>query len=246
MSNRATAAPFPATRWSVVLSARKHSSPAQSLTAMEDLCRLYWRPLYAFARGNGLTPEDAADRTQDFFSKVIVGQDLLAAAEPCLGKLRTFLLTAFRHDILDALRKDRRQKRGAGNIVPLDLAAAEAQLAPSLTVDAQPARLFEKSWAQSVILTALDQLAQAYAADGKTEIFLQLRPFISLGPDNPASYEELSGTTGLSKSTLRQNVHRLRSRFRETIRTIIADTLNDPTDAQIDEELQSLQIALRQ
>ena len=245
MPESATASPFPATRWSVVLSARDGGSEG-SRTALEDLCQLYWRPLYAFARGSGFSAEDAADLTQDFFARAIIGQDLFAAAEPFLGKLRTFLLTAFQRDLIDASRAAQRQKRGSGKIVSLDAMLAEQQPAPALTTDAEPLRLFEKEWAETVIRASLSGLAAEFEAGGKAELFLQLRPFISAGADTPASYDELSAATGLSKPTVRQAVHRLRERFRQAVRAHIADTLRDPTEAQINDELLALQTTLRE
>lgn len=245
MPDRATAAPFPATRWSVVLSARDSGPSEGSRAALEDLCCLYWRPLYAFARGSGLTAEDAEDLTQDFFARVIIGQDLFGAAEPFLGRLRTFLLCAFQRDLSDARRASHRQKRGSGRIISFDAALAEQQIAPALTTPVEPVRLFEKEWAESVVRASLNRLAERHEAEGKGELFLMLRPFISAGSAVPSSYDDLSAETGLTKPAIRQAVHRLRERFRQTIRDHIADTLNDPTEAQIDDELLALQNALR-
>ena len=245
MPERATAAPFPATRWSVVLSARSGSSEG-SRAALEDLCRLYWRPLYAFARGSGFSAEDAEDLTQEFFARAIIGQNLFATAEPFLGKLRTFLLTAFHHDLSDARRAAYRQKRGSGKIIPLDTMLTEPQLPPALAANSEPLRLFEKEWAETVIRASLSELAAEFEATGKAELFLQLRPYISAGADSSTSYDELSATTGLSKPAVRQSVHRLRERFRRAVRHHIADTLHDPTEAQINDELLSLQNALRE
>jgi RNA polymerase sigma factor (sigma-70 family) len=243
MSERATAAPFPATRWSVVLKARDGSQGPGSRAAFEDLCRLYWRPLYAFARGSGCPAEDAADLTQDFFSRVIIGEDLFAAARPDLGRLRTFLLTAFRRDLTDAHRAAGRQKRGSGKIISFDALAAEEQFAAAPAA-MEPLRLFEKEWAQSVIRASLGSLAAEFEAAGKAELFRHLRPFISAGADTTAGYDELSTATGLGKAAVRQAVHRLRERFRQAVRGHIADTLLNPDEQHISEELQVLQQAL--
>jgi RNA polymerase sigma-70 factor (ECF subfamily) len=44
----------------VVLEAGKSISPARQ-EALEDLCRAYWTPLYAFLRRKGHSPQDAED-----------------------------------------------------------------------------------------------------------------------------------------------------------------------------------------
>ena len=58
---------FATTHWSVVLAAGRQELP-QAAGALETLCRAYWYPLYAYARRQGNSPEDAQDLTQDFFA----------------------------------------------------------------------------------------------------------------------------------------------------------------------------------
>src|SRR6266513_1268839 len=56
---------FTTTHWSVVLEAQGESPAAHE--ALEKLCRTYWRPIYAFLRRQGVSPEEAEDLTQGFF-----------------------------------------------------------------------------------------------------------------------------------------------------------------------------------
>ncbi len=85
---------FPTTHWSAVLAAGHPSSP-QAEAALAELCRLYWYPLYAFARRLGRTPEDAQDLTQGFFEHLLSVQ-LAAKADAGKGKFRSFLFGAFK------------------------------------------------------------------------------------------------------------------------------------------------------
>src|SRR5262245_30413957 len=62
-------AAFTTTHWSVVLEAQGESPAAQE--ALEKLCRIYWRPLYGFVRRQGVSPEDAQDLTQGFFTLLL-------------------------------------------------------------------------------------------------------------------------------------------------------------------------------
>ncbi len=48
------------THWSVVLEAGQDESP-HTAQALENLCRTYWYPLYAYVRSSGHRPEDAQD-----------------------------------------------------------------------------------------------------------------------------------------------------------------------------------------
>jgi RNA polymerase sigma-70 factor (ECF subfamily) len=53
---------FTTIHWSVVLAAGQSESP-QAAQALEQLCRTYWYPLYAYIRRRGHGPEDAQDLT---------------------------------------------------------------------------------------------------------------------------------------------------------------------------------------
>jgi RNA polymerase sigma-70 factor (ECF subfamily) len=73
-SNSSASAPgdiFATTRWTVVLAAgRQHTLQADR--ALEELCRTYWFPLYAYVRRRGHSKEDAEDLTQAFFARFLV------------------------------------------------------------------------------------------------------------------------------------------------------------------------------
>ena len=58
---------FEETAWSVVLAAGAET-PARAQAAMAELCRIYWRPIYAYLRRCGDDTHDAQDLTQSFFS----------------------------------------------------------------------------------------------------------------------------------------------------------------------------------
>src|SRR5262249_56607866 len=62
---------FTTTHWSVVLEAGQRDSPTAA-EALEQLCRTYWYPLYAYVRRKGHAVEEAEDLTQEFFSKLLI------------------------------------------------------------------------------------------------------------------------------------------------------------------------------
>ena len=53
---------FATTHWSVVLATTSEDSP-QAAAALEQLCRTYWYPLYAYIRRRGYGHEDAQTGT---------------------------------------------------------------------------------------------------------------------------------------------------------------------------------------
>ena len=75
---------FDKTRWSLVLGAVQ-STTSYAQKALAELCGLYWRPLYAFARRRGHSPEDAQDLVQGFFEHLIGSRGLATALQSCLA-----------------------------------------------------------------------------------------------------------------------------------------------------------------
>ena len=108
---------FPSTRWTMVLEAGDDEAASrQSLSALSELCRIYWRPLYLFLRREGFGPDDAQDLTQGFFADLIETR-AYARADREKGRFRSFLLGALKHFAANARDRERAQKRGGG-IVP--------------------------------------------------------------------------------------------------------------------------------
>src|SRR6266853_3589135 len=104
---------FATTHWSVVLAAGQAASPAAA-TALQELCRTYWYPLYAFVRRRGHGPLDAEDLTQSFFAHLL-SHDALRSVDPAKGLFRTFLLSSLVNFLNDQHDRHQALKRGGGN-----------------------------------------------------------------------------------------------------------------------------------
>ncbi len=103
---------FVTTRWSVVLScADAHGDKQKMHKALAELCKIYWRSVFAFIRRRGHSPPDAQDLTQDFFVTVLKGQ-LLQRANPARGRFRSLVLKALEDFLHDAEAKRGARKRG--------------------------------------------------------------------------------------------------------------------------------------
>ena len=81
---------FASTHWSVVLTARNGEAPRAG-EALEQLCRTYWPPLYAFIRREGHDENEAKDLTQEFFLKLIE-RNYLQHLKHQRGRFRSFML----------------------------------------------------------------------------------------------------------------------------------------------------------
>ena len=229
---------FASTRWTIVLEAA-NSASVQSLSALSELCRIYWRPLYLFLRSKGYTAEDAQDLTQGFFADLIETRSYLHADRE-KGRFRSFLLGALKHFVADARDREQAQKRGGGKIhEPLDEATiSEAENQVARNQRWQPDIVFDRSWAETLLRQALARLEQEYAFAGKASLFEALKSHLSPDGGKAVSYDELSGRVGRPAGTLRKNAERLRARYGEILREEVCGTVTDP--AEVDEELHYL------
>jgi DNA-directed RNA polymerase specialized sigma24 family protein len=227
---------FATTHWSVIMAAGQTNS-AYAAAALEQLCRTYWYPLYAYVRRRGYSPEDAQDGTQSFFARLLEG-DLLPRASPERGRFRSFLLTALQNFLADQRDRATAVKRGSGqSLISLDALDGEARYAFEPVEEVSPDKLFERRWATTVLEGAWTRLEAQYAADGKSDWFRELRRFNSTQESAPG-YAEAAANLGLPENTVKSLVHRMRRRYRTLLRAEIARTVGDPEE--IDEEIRYL------
>jgi RNA polymerase sigma factor (sigma-70 family) len=230
---------FVTTHWSVVLTAGR-SDTTRARAALEHLCRTYWYPLYAYVRRRGHSPHDAEDLTQEFFARILSRNDV-ATVSPERGKFRAYLLAAINHFLSDEWDKARAQKRGGGQVIHLDSAVAESLYAQGAAGGLAPERLFDQRWAITMLEEVYRQLCREYQRDGKAALFEALR-FSLMGERSTVPYAELAGRLNLSEGAVKVAVHRLRQRYRQVLRELVAGTVASPDEVE-DEMRHLLQAA---
>jgi len=226
---------FATTHWSVVLAAGGPGTP-ESAAALEQLCRTYWYPLYAYVRRRGYSPEDAQDLTQEFFLRLL-HKHYLGQIDPGKGKFRSFLLAAINHFLADEWDRASAVKRGGRvTFLALDQDSAEQRLAGASTRHS-PEQIFERSWALALLQKVLTRLREEATQAGHAGHFEELKAFLT-GEKSPVSYAELTVKLGSSETALRKEVQRLRHRYGELLREEVARTVADP--GEFEEELRYL------
>lgn len=227
---------FRTTHWSLVLTAGDQNSPDAS-AALEKLCRNYWYPLYAFVRRNGCSPEDAEDLTQSFFARLLQ-KEYLRRADPSKGRFRTFLLCALKHFLADEWDRMRAQKRGEGKpMISIDEIQAEQRYGLEPVDSATPDALYERRWAYTVLESVLSRLGAEFAEAGKADQFEQLKVFI-IGDKGEIPFAQASAALGITESAVKSIVHRMRQRYCELTREVVAETVHDPVE--VEEEIRHL------
>lgn len=229
---------FPTTRWSLVLAAGGATS-AQSRLALDELCKLYWSPLRAFAVGRGKSADAALDLTQGFIADLLSRKDL-GKADPERGRFRAWLLGCFKNYLANEHDRSSAQKRGGGQaVIELDAEEAAGHFDRDLVEGVTPETLYLRRWAMLLLERTLAAMRKEQP-DEKLPRFDQLKPWLLDQQDG--SFETLGAALGLNANAAKQAVHQLRVRFRERLRDEVAQTLDDPN--QVDAELRLLIDAL--
>jgi RNA polymerase sigma factor (sigma-70 family) len=232
---------FPPTHWSVVVAAAEsQAEPENAQAALAQLCQTYWAPLYNFVRSRGSTVHDAQDLTQSFFA-YLIEHKIYARADRQKGRFRSFLLASLKHFLADASDRERTLKRGGGQrFLPLhEEQAKEAEaLFQTHSATSSEDQILDRSWAEALVAAGLERLSADYKSESREKLFKELRIFLGGGADPPPTYAELAIRLGMTESTLRSHVTRLRAGYREALRTEVRQTVE--TEAEVDEELHEL------
>jgi RNA polymerase sigma-70 factor (ECF subfamily) len=233
---------FETTNWSVILEATVGESSA-AREALATLCETYWPPVYAYIRSKGLSPADAEDLTQAYFTRFL-DKGYLHDFRPEVGRFRTFLRASVSHFLANEWDRERALKRGGGRpLLSLDeLETMEGHLLRAPADRVTPEAVFEREWAASVIRRCLERLRQEQEQAGGRHRFQQLRPFL-VGDGGVSGYAEVARALGLSESSVRVAVHRLRKRFCSVLREEVGRTVASAAD--VDGEIQWLLTAVR-
>jgi RNA polymerase sigma-70 factor (ECF subfamily) len=233
-------AAFTTTHWSVVFAAQGPSPAAQA--ALDKLCRSYWRPIYGFARRQGIGSEEAKDLTQGFFALLLERRDFDAVRKE-KGRLRSYLLTSLKHFLTNERDRAMAIKRGEGQrLIPLEDVHERERTGFEPSETLAPDQIYERRWALSVLDEVLGQLGNEYRAAGNIQLFDRLQKSLTDEPDRP-SPADTAREFGMTESAVRQASYRLRQRYRHLLREEIAHTVLAAGD--VEDELRHLVTVLR-
>jgi RNA polymerase sigma-70 factor (ECF subfamily) len=233
---------FAPTRWSLILSgANSKGAEKDTRAALAELCRIYWRPIFAFVSRRGYSTEDAEDLTQHFFI-MMLECDWLQNADPSRGRFRSLLLKSLQNFLNDAVDKTDARKRG-GDVSFVSLEAWMAEAPSQLSISTQTLnswpeeRLFDVHWAATVVERALRRLRDQCQRKGRLRVFDALSAYLTAERDD-VSYANLAATLGVAQGTVKKLLYQMRRRYRWLLRDEVAHTVENPAD--IEDELRHL------
>ncbi len=106
-----------------------------------------------------------------------------------------------------------------------------------------PERLFERDWAVTILDLALRRMAEEARLAGRSALFERLRDTLAGGP-GAVPLAEVAADLQMTEAAVKKAAQRLRKRYSAVLREEIADTLDDPSDEAIEEEIRTLFAAL--
>jgi RNA polymerase sigma-70 factor (ECF subfamily) len=234
---------FESTEWTVVR--RAAGSDAAARTALAELCRQYWYPIYAYIRRR-TSADQAEDLTQEFFAHLLAAP-IVASADPALGKFRAFLLACCNHFLANERARAAAQKRGGGEapvrIVPFDSRDAERRFDLEPADHHTPEWHFDRQWALTLLEVTLRDLAEECAQKGDDRLFQSLKPMLAATGEAPARYAEIAADLDSTEAAVKKAAQRLRERYGAILRGRIAATVDGPEG--LDQEVRDLFAAVR-
>ena len=198
------------------------------VASLEKFCAIYYASIFGLARRMGMTPDDAKDRAQDFFFK-IVNDGMLQKFEVGRGtRLSTWLIKCFRN-MVSKHHEARDSKRRGGGIVFVDLDTIQAEEYHQYLLDQMPdAEVgFDMTLAQQIWAGTQIRLREKHQGKSSEALAEALTPYIlplKWPPPPSPSQSELAATHGVSNVTLKAFFnHTLRRQARKYFQQESAD-----------------------
>jgi RNA polymerase sigma-70 factor (ECF subfamily) len=219
------------TLWTLVADAK--GGPEEAVTAAQrELLRRYSPAVHRYLL-DALRNRDAADElAQEFALRFLRGD--CRRVDPQRGRFRDYLKGILSHLIVDYYRRQRRLPQA----LPANARESVAYSEASAHGDGQ----FLESWRNELLALTWDALARAEKETGQP--FHAVLRFRIQHPDLRSSQmaEQLSTQLGkpVTAEWVRQTLHRGRDKFAELLVREVADTLQDPTTEELEEELSEL------
>jgi RNA polymerase sigma-70 factor (ECF subfamily) len=225
---------FPTTQWTQLAQATLSGDEAGRET-LSRMCEAYRQPIVNFIASKGFRQAELEDVVQEFFHQWLRSRAWKRAVQT-RGRFRSFVCGTVMH-VIDHLRENQNRLKRGGGQQPLsldELMESGHEVPDGLEVSSPE---FDRLWAESLVANTVRRLEHEYAEKGQAATFAVLRLFLPGSLDLP-TLEDAARKLKTTPETLKVTVHRLRAKFRETLRAAIATTVSAPHE--VDEEMRYL------
>lgn len=230
---------FPKTSWTLI--ARAGVGSMEGRAALSSLCSLYWYPVYAFIRRQGGSADEAYDRTQSFFARLLEKNTLAKVDRDKGTKFRNWLLRCIKNHLINEHEHANAECRvPPEGLVSLSVDEAEDRYAFEPSHKLTPERLYERQFALSLLSRVIEKLRAQYVAAGKEHVFEALKGCLS-GEIGREPYAQVAKSLGMSSANAaRQAAHDMRDHYRNLLRDEVADIVDSTDGAVVRREVRHL------
>jgi len=204
---------FQSTLWTLIRGADRGDE-----AALREFALKYRAPVVSYIARRGFAG-DAEDLSQEVFLRVFQDR-VLSKADPSRGRFRSLILSITRHVIGHHVERQLAQKRGAGQVQPLD------GVDPA---SSDPDESFDREWVGHLIEVSLARLAREHPPYHEA-----LRRFLLEGSPVAAIAESL----GKTEQDIHNHIHRGKKKLADYLREQVRDYSASRED--YDEELKYL------
>jgi len=186
--------------------------------ALDQLSRIYWKPVYLFLRTvGGLSNDDAKDLAQQFFLRLVESRSL-ARYEPSRAPFRVYLKACLKNFLTDEFRGRATKKR---SVERTGSGAEEAAVEP------EAEREFDRAWLQSMMEAAVEALREDLLARGRSVEWALFQAYDLRDPGaGKATYEDLGREHRLSEGEVRGALAFVRGKLRERVIEQVRKSVN--------------------
>jgi RNA polymerase sigma-70 factor (ECF subfamily) len=219
------------TLWTIVAHAK--GGPGEAVrAAQQELMRRYSRAVHRYLLGALRNPDAADEVGQEFALRFLRGE--CKGVDPQRGRFRDYLKGTLSHLVAEYYRRQA--------VLAKRLPADGADLADTTAESEERDRQFVESWRDELLARTWESLARIQNETGQP-----LHAVMSFRIQHPElrshqMAEQLTAQLGhpVTADWVRQTLHRGRERFADLLLSEVADTLQDPSADNLEEELADL------
>jgi hypothetical protein len=231
-------AAFPTTAWGLLRAGQEGAGGARIDHRNQFLAR-YWKPVFVFLRARRYSPQQAEELTQEFFLRLLEGDELRRVQEE-RGRFRNYLLTLLVRFVLDQTPdRLRRQTAFEEQALSLDCPMTEEERSYEPPGGQDAETLFMRQWAIDLVAGVRCRLKDLCEKKGRAAwygLFDAAHPAV---PDaEAAAQEDLARRFGTTRDRVRYGLKQTEDWFRVLLRAEVRDQVGSA--AEVDDEVGEL------
>ncbi len=203
------------TRWTIIASAQT-SGPDRS-RALDELCRMYWYPVYCYLRRADHGADEASAILQGFFANFFAS-DIFARATKDRGRFRVVLF-----DSLESFLKTTRKDSPIQSVIPFNPRQAEPSYLMELSDSPSPKAAFDHGWAITIVRHARSAVETTWRSQAEP-LYNAISDCLKSG-NSTDDQERIAKQFNLTVTDVADHIRRLKSEKQEAIRREISDTV---------------------